>query len=69
MRAEPIKKVLKEEKKSDGKVRRPIILNYYEPMRNNPFGISICDRLEDKQNAKSILFNLNIIKAKKEAFG
>jgi len=69
LRAEPIKKVLKEEKKSDGKVRRPIILNYYEPMRNNPFGISICDRLEDKQNAKSILFNLNIIKAKKEAFG
>jgi len=29
----------------------------------------LCDKLEDKQNAKAILFNLNVMKAKKEALG
>ena len=45
----------------------PIVLNYWKPRRNDPFGESICDKLDDKQIAKTILFNLNIIKAKKEA--
>jgi hypothetical protein len=47
----------------------PIILNYWKPRRNDPFGESVCDKLDDKQIAKTILFNLNIIKAKKEALG
>ena len=47
----------------------PIVLNYWKPRRNDPFGESICDKLDDKQIAKTILFNLNIIKAKKEALG
>ena len=64
---EKLEPILKEEKIDEDNVPRPIALNYYDPERNNPFGKSICDKLEDKQNAKSILFNLNVIKAKKEA--
>ena len=45
------------------------MLNYYDPQRENPLGWSLCDKLEDKQNALSILYNLNLIKAKKEALG
>jgi len=57
---------LKEEKLDPLLVPRPVMVNYSDPQRENPLGGSICDKLEDKQNAKSILFNLNIIKAKKE---
>lgn len=66
---EELKPVLVEEKDDTGNVPRPIMLNYYDPERDNPFGKSLCDKLEDKQNAKSILFNLNVMKAKKEALG
>jgi len=59
--------VTREEKLDPLLVPRPIMLNYYDPQRDNPLGWSICDKLEDKQNAKSILFNLNVIKSKKEA--
>lgn len=62
-----LKPVTREEKLDPMLVPRPIMLNYYDPQRDNPLGWSICDKLEDKQNAKSILFNLNTIKAKKEA--
>jgi len=61
------KPVLEEEKKDYSQIDFKIILNYWKPRRNDPFGESICDKLEDKQVAKTILFNLNIIKAKKEA--
>lgn len=64
-----LKPVTREEKLDPMLVPRPIMLNYYDPQRDNPLGWSICDKLEDKQNAKSILFNLNTIKAKKEALG
>lgn len=60
---------LKEEKLDPLLVPRPVMVNYSDPQRENPLGGSICDKLEDKQNAKSILFNLNIIKAKKEWLG
>lgn len=66
---EELKAVLKEEKLDPKLIPRPIMLNYTDPMRESPFGNSICDKLEDKQNATSILFNLNVIKAKKEALG
>jgi hypothetical protein len=61
-----IKAVLKEEMLDSSLVPRPIALNYYDPERENPFGKSVCDKIEDKQNAKSILLNLAVIKAKKE---
>jgi len=64
-----LKAVLKEEKLDNSLITYPIILNYRKPRRNDPFGESVCDRLDDKQIAKTILFNLNIIKAKKEALG
>ena len=69
IRIKEIEPVLKEEKKNPSMIQFPIILNYWKPRRNDPFGESICDKLDDKQIAKTILFNLNIIKAKKEALG
>jgi len=69
LRIKELKPVLEEEKKDPNMIEFPIILNYWKPRRNDPFGESICDKLDDKQIAKTILFNLNIIKAKKEALG
>jgi len=66
---EELKAVTKEEKLDPMLIPRPVMLNYTDPVRENPLGNSICDKLEDKQNAKSILANLNIIKSKKEALG
>lgn len=61
-----LKAELKEEMLDSSLIPRPIALNYYDPERENPFGKSVCDKIEDKQNAKSILLNLAVIKAKKE---
>ena len=69
IRIREITPVLEEEKKDPNQMSFPIILNYRKPRRNDAFGESVCDRLDDKQIAKTILFNLNIIKAKKEALG
>ena len=69
LRIKELEPVLKEEKKNPDMIQFPIILNYWKPRRNDPFGESVCDKLDDKQIAKTILFNLNIIKAKKEALG
>ena len=69
LRIKELKPTLNEEKKNPNMVEFPIILNYWKPRRNDPFGESVCDKLDDKQVAKTILFNLNIIKAKKEALG
>ena len=66
---EELQPVTKEEKLDPTLIPRPIILNYYDPVRWNPFGTSICDKVEDKQNAKSILANLSLMKAKREATG
>lgn len=67
LRIKELKPVLAEEKKNPNMIEFPITLNYWKPRRNDPFGESVCDKLDDKQIAKTILFNLNIIKAKKEA--
>lgn len=67
LRIKELKPVLSEEKKNPNMIEFPITLNYWKPRRNDPFGESVCDKLDDKQIAKTILFNLNIIKAKKEA--
>ena len=66
---EKLQPVTKEEKLDEKLIPRPIMLNYYDPVRWNPFGTSICDKVEDKQNAKSILANLSLLKAKREATG
>lgn len=69
LRIKEIKAVTKEEKKNPNLIDYGIIINYWKPRRNDPFGESVCDKLDDLQTAKTILFNLNIIKAKKEALG
>ena len=61
--------VTKEEKKNERLIPRPITLTYFKPRRGDAFGESFCDLLEEKQNGKSILANLSIIKAQKEARG
>jgi len=66
---EELQPVTKEEKLDPSLIPWPIMLNYYDPVRWNPFGTSICDKIEDKQNAKSILANLSLMKAKREATG
>lgn len=66
---EKLQPVTKEEKLDETLIPRPVLLNYYDPVRGNPFGTSICDKVEDKQNAKSILANLSLMKAKREATG
>lgn len=67
--SEKLQPVTKEEKLDETLIPRPVLLNYYDPVRWNPFGTSICDKVEDKQNAKSILANLSLMKAKREATG
>ena len=69
LRIKELEPILNEEKKHNDMIEFPIVLNYWKPRRNDPFGESVCDKLDDKQIAKTILFNLNIIKAKKEALG
>lgn len=64
---EELTAVTKEEKLDPMLIPWPVMLNYTDPVRESAFGNSLCDKLEDKQNAKSILANLNIIKSKKEA--
>lgn len=59
--------VLKEEKENDRNIPFPIVLEYFRPKRGNPFGDSIMDYVEDKQRAESKLFNLQLIKATREA--
>ncbi len=58
-----------EEEKNEWRVSYPVILNYYEPFRWDPFWISIPDILEDKQRSSQLFFNLNRIKAEHEAWG
>lgn len=64
---EELKAVTKEEKLDPTLVPRPIIPNFFDPSRGKPFGNSVCDKVEDKQNYKSIVANLMLAKAKKEA--
>ena len=64
-----LQEILKEEKKSKCQVRRPLVLNYYKPQRNDFFWQSITDEVSDLERAKSQLFNLTMIKSKKAALG
>lgn len=60
-----LKKILASEKKD--KARRPIVLNYFKPMRGRAFWVSVVDVVEDKQLSISKLTNLNLILAQKES--
>lgn len=67
-RLEKIGPVTAEEKLNEELVPFPIVLNYYSPQRNNPFGVSVCDLTEDKQRAKSVLANLDLSKEKSDLY-
>ena len=69
IRCEFIKEVYLEEKKGQVEVPFPVILNFYEPIKWDPFGMCIPDLLEDKQKAEQLFMNLNRIKAENEALG
>ena len=59
-RLEEMEPVTKKEKEDPSCVPWPITLNHYMPQREDPFGVSIPDLVEDKQRAKSIFKNLRI---------
>lgn len=68
IRAEEIQAVTKSEKENPNTIPYPVILNYYSPLRWDPFWVSIPDLLEDKQKAEQLFLNLNRIKAENEAW-
>lgn len=67
-RLEKIVAVTDEEKRDESLVPWPLVANYYSPQRDNPFGTSVADLVEDKQRAKSILANLRIAKEKSAVY-
>jgi len=69
LKVEEIKAVTIEEKEDPTLIPCPVVLNYFRPKRWNPFGDSIMDFTEDKQRADSKLFNLQLMKATREALG
>jgi len=69
IRFEEIEAVYTEEKEHNIEVEFPVILNFYEPFKWDPFGISIPDIIEDKQRSQQLFLNLNRIKAEHEAWG
>lgn len=50
------------EKKNPLLVSWGIVLRYFSPLRGDPFGVSLTDLVEDKQRAKSILANIQLLK-------
>lgn len=67
-RCEELEPVTIEEKKDLSLVPFPFTLNYYSPTRNDPFGVSVPDLVEDKQRAKSVLKNLRIASRKADLY-
>ena len=59
-RLEEIEAISPREKENPSIVPWPVTLNHYSPQREDPFGVSIPDLVEDKQRAKSIFKNLRI---------
>jgi hypothetical protein len=69
IRFEQIKPVTKAEKEDPTSVEFPVVLRYFSPLPNDPFGISLADLCEDQQTAMTILKNLKLIKEKDLALG
>lgn len=59
-----IKAVREEEKKDSRKIPFPVVATNISPIQDDPFGESFFDILEDKQAARQLLINLEVIKAK-----
>ena len=69
IRFEPIKAITKIEKEDPTEIDFPVILRYFSPIPNDPFGISLADLVEDEQTAMTILNNLKLIQEKDLALG
>ena len=69
LRQQVIKPVLKEEKEDESLVPRPFAFYFYKPERWKVLWVSVPDLLDDKEEAKTVLINANLIKARLEAFG
>lgn len=67
-RCEEVEAVTDEEKSNPSKVGFPVTLHYYSPDRNDPFGVSVPDLIEDKQRAKSVLKNLRVALKKADLY-
>ena len=68
VRFQEVEPVFEEEKENPNEVKFPVILNYYSPIKWDPFGESIPDLIEDKQKQEQLFLNLNRIKAEFEAW-
>lgn len=64
-----LKPVLVEEKKNPALVPRPFAFYFYKPERGKVMGVSVPDLLDDKEEAKTVLINASLIKARLESFG
>lgn len=64
-----LKPVLVEEKADPTLVPRPVAFYFYKPERWKVLWVSIPDLLEDKEEAKTVLINASLIKARLESFG
>lgn len=69
LRQQEIQPVLQEEKKDHTLIPRPFALYFYKPERWKVLWVSIPDLLEDKEEAKTVLLNASLMKARLEAFG
>lgn len=64
-----LKPVLVEEKKNPALVPRPVAFYFYKPERWKVMWVSVPDLLDDKEEAKTVLINASLIKARLESFG
>lgn len=67
LRMKAIEPVLKEEKKDPTLIWRPFAFYFYKPERWKVMWVSVPDLLDDKEEAKTILLNASLIKARVEA--
>jgi hypothetical protein len=68
LRFQELEAVTEEEKKNPRLVPSGLVLNYYSPVRADPFGVSVADLVEDKQRAESVLANIQLAKEKAELY-
>ena len=68
-RCQKLTAVTKAEKEDETLIECPVILRYFSPLPNDPFGISMPDIAEDPQMSMTILKNLKLIREKDLALG
>jgi len=67
LRMKAIEPVLQEEKKDPSLIWRPFAFYFYKPERWKVMWVSVPDLLDDKEEAKTVLINASLIKARLEA--